>query len=221
MAATLAQMRTRVKIMVGGKAGIDDTIDGNINEAILQLIQEVRPQEVTTSTTFAAAASTAEYTFSSSPISVTDLLAVVMVRDNTKDWEIKRGGKREYNRFPQDTSVAGNLGDPHRWTRIGNKLILYNKIPNSLTRTIELTYLKRPATMTSVVNFPLNEEWRKPVERLAASMTWADLSKMDLSSFHASVYREMIAIRQNPEAIEDEAPEAQMIPISNLVDNAF
>jgi hypothetical protein len=204
--------------MCGGKTQIDDTIDDNINEAILQLIQEVRPHEVTTSTTFSMVANQAAYTFNvtGSDVGVTDLFAVIMVRDDTEDWEIKQGSEREYNRLRQDTSVTATTGNPHRWARIGNSLYLYNKIPDA-TNTVEIFYLQRPTTMDASNDFPLNEEWRKPVERLAAALTWTDLNKPLLAQLHASAYREMIALRQTPEGIEDEAPEAQLIPVSNLV----
>lgn len=216
MAATLVQMRARVKRMAGGKTQIDDLIDDNINEAILQLIQEVRPHEVTEYTSFSAANTQSEYTFSGD-ISITDCWAIVMVRDETKDWEIKQGSERQYNRLRQDTSVSSTLGNPHRWTRIGNSLYLYNKIPDSTTRTIGLYYVERPVTMTTSQDFPLNEEWRKPVEKLAAALTWNDLNKPELYTLHYDAYEKMLARRQTPKGVEDEAPEAQFVPISNMV----
>lgn len=212
MAETLADMRTRVKILVGNKSGMDDHIDDNINEAVLQLLQEVMPQEVWTDTSFSLTASTAEYTFSSSPISKTDVWCVVMMRNTTDDEEIPRGGPRHYNRLGQDTSDASNLGKPTRWTRIGNKLVIYNKIPDSTSRTVKLTYIARPTTMDASNDFPLNEEWRKPVEALAAALTWTHLNDMQKASLHMSSYRELITLRQKPEEKEDEAPEAQLVP---------
>lgn len=216
MAATLVQMRARVKRMAGGKTQIDDVIDDNINEAILQLIQEVRPREMTEYKSFSAVSTQAEYTFVTD-ISITDCYAVVMVRDETKDWEIKQGSERQYNRLRQDTSVSSTLGNPHRWCRIANSLFLYNKIPDSTTRTIGLWYLERSPTMTASQDFPLNEEWRKPVERLAAALTWADLNKPELHQMHYGIYQTMLLRRETPDGIEDEAPEAQMVPISNVV----
>jgi hypothetical protein len=219
MAATLAQMRSRVKIMVGGKTQIDDLIDDNLNEAILQLTGEVRPQELKEDTTFSAVSTQSEYTFNvtGSDVGVTDLYAVLMVRDNTLDREIKQGDEYEFNRLKQDTTDSSSLGDPNRWVRMDNSLWLYNKIPDSTTRTIGLWYLQRPATMTASQDFPLNEEWRKPVERLAAALTWTDLNKPALAAMHMSAYREMIALKESPDGIEDEAPEAQMVPVSNPV----
>jgi hypothetical protein len=114
MAATLAQMRSRVKIMVGGKTQINDLIDDNINEAILQLTGEVRPQELKEDTTFSAVSTQSEYTFNvtGSDVGVTDLYAVLMVRDNTLDREIKQGDEYEFNRLKQDTTDSSSLGDP-------------------------------------------------------------------------------------------------------------
>jgi hypothetical protein len=208
-------MRATVKRMCGGVTQMDDAIDDNINEAILQLITEVRPDEVTEYTSFSCVANQAEYTFSGD-ISITDCYAVLMVRDETEDWEIKKGDEYEFNRLKQDTSNSATTGNPHRWIRLGNSLILYNKIPDG-TNTIGLWYLERSVTMTTSQDFPLNEEWRKPAERLAAAITWTDLNKPQLAQLHASAYREMVALRQNPGGIEDEVPEAQIVPTSNLV----
>lgn len=213
MAETLADMRTRVKLRCGNKSGIDSQINDNINEAILQLVQEMRPQECWEDIPFSTSEGTSVYSFSSDIGVSTTVFAVLMVRDDTDDVEILRGGIREYNRIKRDTDVASNLGDPRRWTRQENNLILYSKIPDDTTRTIRMTYLEEPDEMTSDTDtFPLNDEWRLPVERLATALTWADLNDMQKHNVHMSLYREMLALRERPEALEDEAPEAQIVP---------
>jgi hypothetical protein len=136
-----------------------------------------------------------------------------MVRNDTDDEELLRGSMREYNRLKRDTTASSTLGKPTRWTRFGNYLVLYNKIPDSTTRTIRVTMIERPTTMDASNDFPLNEEWRKPVESLAAAMTWTHLNDMAKASLHMSHYREMITLRQKPEEKEREAPEAQIIPV--------
>jgi len=212
MAETLLAMRTRVKLRCGNKSGIDDVIDDNLNEATRQVVVEMKPQECWEDITFSTTSGTSNYSFSTIGVSTT-VYAVLMVRDDTDDVEVLRGGIREYNRVRRDTDDSSNLGDPRRWTRQENSLILYSKIPDDATRTVRMTYLELPDEMSSDTDtFPLNEEWRLPVERLATALTWADLNDMNKHNMNMSLFREMLALRDKPESLEDEAPEAQLVP---------
>lgn len=212
MAETLLDMRTRIKLRCGNKSNIDDNIDDNINEAIRQVVQEMKPQECWKDYTFSTVSGTSEYSFTT--IGVSNVaFAILMVRDDTDDVEVMRGGIREYNRIKRDNTDASNLGDPRRWTRAENNLILYSKIPNGDTRTVRMMCLEFPAEISSNTDsFPLNDEWRLPVERLATALTWADLNDMAKHNMHMSLFREMLAMREKPEGLEDEAPEAQLVP---------
>lgn len=213
MAETLLAMRTRVKLRCGNKSGIDSVIDDNLNEATRQIVQEMKPQECWKDYPFSTVSGTAEYSFTTMGVS-NIAYAILMVRDDTDDVPIQRGGIQEYNATKQDASDASNLGDPHRWTRLENNLILYSKIPDGTTRTVRMVCLEFPAEMTANTDtFPLNDEWRLPVERLATALTWADLNDINKHNMHMSLFREMLAMREKPESIEDECPEAQIIPV--------
>lgn len=217
MSITATAMLADVKFMCGNKNGIDTQIEENINHAIKQFIMQLRPQEMWATTTFSTSSGDFLYDIGSGgQINITDFLAVIMVRNNTDDVEIKRGGMRDFNRQLQDTSNSAALGRPNRWTRQGNNLILYNKIPDSTSRTIKLTYLKRPADVTGSTAFPLNDEWIRPVEVLAAAMTFSDLNDDAHASLKFAAYEKAIGSYDKPENIEDEAPEASVRMVSNV-----
>lgn len=219
MSTTHSVMQTNVKLLCGNKNGIDDTITANINHAIKQLVMQMRPQEAWATTTFSTSSATATYAIGSgSAINVADFLAVLMVRNNTDDVEIKRGGMRSFNRNLQDTTNSSALGRPNRWARQGNNLILYNKIPDSTTRTIKLTYLKRPADISGTTAFPLNDEWIRPVELLAAALTFTDLNDNEHAQLKFAAYDKLLAAYDKPENIEEEAPEASVMFVHNIVD---
>ena len=227
--ATLSTIRTRVKFQLGGKANIDTQIDDNINSAIYQLIMEMKPQEkwaeviLETNTTTA----TAEYAFNQSTggvwgaaqtATLEDVLAILMVRNDTKDVEIRRGGNHDYNNSRNDTTVSGNTGDPHAWTRRGNTFVLYNRLPNTTARSLTVTYLQRPAELTADTNtFPLNREWERPAELLATAFVWQDLNNPQMAAARMQSYRDLLVNMDKPESLEDETGEAQLVHMSNLV----
>lgn len=219
MSITATAMTADVKFMLANKSGIDTVILENINHAIKQFILQRRPQEAWATTTFSTSSGDFLYDIGSGgQINVTDFLAVLMVRNNTDDVEIKRGDMRSFNRNLQDTTNSSALGRPNRWTRQGNNLILYNKIPDSTTRTIKLTYLKRPADISGSTVFPLNDEWIRPVELLAAAMTFTDMLDMPNANLKFMAYDKALAAYDPPESIEDEAPEASIQVVHNIID---
>ena len=212
--ATLGEIQSRVQLKIGNKQNWDTQIIHRINQAILQVIKEMKPQEAWEVTTFSTSDGTSEYTFSG--MSATDVYAVLMVRDNTDDVEILKGGIREYNRVLR--TGDSSKGDPRRWTRRENSLILYSLIPDSTSRTIEMVYLRRPALLaTSTDTFFLNDEWIDAVEELAAARLWGDLNEPDKSRAAMSIYRDMLINMDKPESLEDEAPLGQFVPISNII----
>ena len=217
MSAILTTMRENVRLKVGGKQGIDATLDDNLNKATLYILATYRPQEMWDTASFATSANKAEYVFEDSPISKTDVYAILMLRDVTKDREILRGSMRHYNRLRQDTSVSTTIGDPRRWTRLGNKLVLYSRIPDSVARTVKLTYLKRPLLMSATqLAFPLNDEWARPVEEYAAFLTWTDLNEPTKAQMRLQSFQALVSTMDKPEAIEDEAPEASVRPYVDM-----
>jgi len=216
MADTLATMRTKVKFECGNKNGIDTIIDDAINDAIIEVASTFHPQELIASATGTTSNQTSSYSFSST-FSVTDVLAVVGVRNNTTDDRLKNGSLLEFLLHPKSTSNAGNFGKPNKWTRQGNNLILYSQIPGSTTYTIELYYLQRPAELTADANtFPLNREWERPVALLASSYVWASLNNGEKSALKSQQYQETIVRRDTPEEIEDESPERSFILVHNV-----
>lgn len=216
MSTTHNAMLSNIKYMCGNKNGIDDNITNNINHAIKQVILQTRPQEAWTTVSFNTSGVAAYAIGSGLAINITDFLAVLMVRNTTDDIEIKRGGMRDFNRQLQDTTNSSALGRPNRWTRQGTSLILYSKIPDSTVRSIKMTYLKLPASISGATAFPLSDEWIRPCELLAAAMTFTDLLDTANASLKFSAYDKSIGSYDKPENIEDEAPEASIRLVHNL-----
>jgi hypothetical protein len=216
MATTHTAMLANVKYMTGNKAGIDSTITNNINHAIRQMVMQVRPQEAWATTTFNTADNDSSYDIGSGgQINITDFLAVLMVRNDTSDVELKRGGMRGYNRNLQDTAVDATTGRPNRWTRLANNLIIYSKIPDGVY-SLKLTYLKRPTAISGSTAFPLNDEWIRPCELLAAAITFTDLADQANANLKFKAYDKAIQAFDKPENIEEEAPEASIRIVHNL-----
>lgn len=218
MSTTHNAMLANVKYMCGNKAGIDSRITANINHAIWQVILQARPQEAWATATFTTSSGDFLYDIGSGgQINITDFMAVLMLRNSTDDVEIKRGSMRDFNRQLQDTTNSAALGRPNRWTRQGNNIVLYSKIPDSTSRTIKLTYLKRTAAISGSTAFPLNDEWIRPVELLAAALTFTDLADAANAGIKMAAFEKTMQAYDKPENIEDEAPEASIRFASNLV----
>jgi hypothetical protein len=216
MATTHNAMQANVKFMCGNKNNIDSMITNNINHSIRQFVMQMRPQEAWATTTFSTSAVAAYAIGSGAAINITDFLAVLMVRNVTNDIEIKRGGMRHFNRLLQTITTSGAIGRPNCWTRQANSLILYNKIPDSTTRSIKLTYLKRPDAISGTTAFPLNDEWIRACEILASAYTFVDLADTQNANLKFIAYDKLFQSYDKPENIEDEAPEAGVSFVSNL-----
>lgn len=216
--ATLAQMRSRVKLAMANKTNIDDTVDRNLNEATLQHVLRVQPKEMQTSTTFSTTGAIAEYGYGvSDTIAVSDLYAFLYVRDSTDDVPIIQGNETEWNDSKQSLTDTAMHGDPRKWLHIESKLVLYAQIPDSTSRTIKVRYLKRPATMTSSVDFPLNDEHIRPVEQLAKHLTWLDIGNEEKAMAALNSYEALLATRLSPLQLEDVSPEFHFSPVHNLI----
>lgn len=211
---TLATMRSRVALALGNKQGLNDTIDLNLNEATLQHTMRVKPKEMQKTATFSVSSATAAYNLSSNVGS--DVYAVMFVRNTTDDDPLSQGTEREWHNSNQDTSQSSNLGKPHRWVHIEDDIVLFAQIPDSTSRTIQVRYLQRPATMTSAVDFPLNEEHERPVEQLAKALTWLDIGNETKAGASFNAYEALLTARFQPEEVEDEHGVFQVHPISNL-----
>jgi len=214
MADTLATIRSRISFKCGAKAGINSIIDENLNEAILQVIQEAKPEEMMTTTTWSTSSATAAYTFAT--IGVTNVLIPLYVRNNTDDYELKHRSYEEWDRYRQATS-SSDVGNPHLWTRLTNSVILFAQIPDSSSRTMQLTYLQKPTRLSADSDtFPLNDEWKRPAEELAAAMTLRDINSPQAEGKFAA-YQAMMLRRISIPGEESATPEGMaFIPISNL-----
>jgi hypothetical protein len=212
--AALSDIRTDVKFMLGNRVGIDGQIDDNINMAIREIALTAKPQELWTFTTFTTSDATAEYAFSSMSTPVTDLMAVLFVRDNTKDVALKRGGISDY--LNQKNSNSPPTGNPNRWTRFANTLVLYSEIPDATSRTMRMLYLQRPAALSADSDtFPLNVEWEQPAKLLASAYTWLDLNNAEKAALKFQAYDRYMSTVDTPEELEQESPETSLMFVSN------
>jgi hypothetical protein len=215
MADTLGTMRTKVKFECGNKSGIDTVMNDAINDAIIEIASTFQPQELLASASGSTANQTSSYSFSS-VFSITDLLAIVGVRNTTDDYRMKRGSMLEFMMQRKSTSNASGFGRPNKWARQGNNLILYSLIPDSTARTVEVYYVQRPAELTADADvFPLNREWERPVALLAASYVWGSLNNVEKSALKDQQYQATVSRRDTPEEMEDESPETQLVMVSN------
>lgn len=214
MADTLATIRSRVAFKCGGVDNRDTYIDEAINEAILQVIQEAKPHEMETTTTWSLSSATSSYSFST--IGCTDCYIPLFVRNNTDDVQLKHRSYEEWDRFRHSTA-SSNLGQPNLWTRFANNIIVWSSIPDSTARTLQITYLKFPTALsTDASTFPLNDEWQRPVDELAAGLLLRDLNSPKAAEKFA-IYNELLSRRMNILGEENSSPEGMaFIPMNNL-----
>ena len=115
--ATLLQMRARVKSSLGNKSNKNDDVDNAINEAMWQLIWEVKPHEATDMVSFDTTDSDYDYGFTDD-LSDEEIYAPFLVFDDTRDYLLTNGSFEEFLRTRKD----GSTGNPTKWTRYKNRL---------------------------------------------------------------------------------------------------
>jgi len=219
--ATLAELLDEVKFNLGGKDDMDTRITKQINEAMLQLVVEVRPMEMQEVTTFSTAAGQFEYTIGPTGDIVVPLdnyYATLALFDTEDDQVIFAGSLENFN-LQRRTSTT-STGEPRKWFRYENSIYLYRQVPRDV-RSIEVRYLRRPPAMSALTDtFPLNDEWVNPVEHLATALMFGKLNENEHAAAWSASYRNLLNFRETPQMIEDEAPEGVMAPITNLVTDA-
>jgi len=207
-------MRGRVKGSLGNKGNINDDVDNALNEAMWQIIWTHKPHEATNNTSFTTTASDYDYNFSDD-LTDTEIYAPYMLFNSTDSRMLTNGSFEEFLRS-RDTGT----GEPSKWCRYKNQIILYKSIPDSTSRTIEVYYVKRLTRMNDETDtFPLNDEWIYPTEELATAIMFNRLKQFDAAEAHYRAYSAAVGTRDTPEMIDQEAPEGGFIFISNPNDN--
>lgn len=208
--ATLLQMRGRVKSSLGNKGNINDDIDNAINEAMWQIIWEEKPHEATADTTFTTSASDYDYGFTDD-IADEEIYAPYMIFNSTDQHMLLSGSFEEFLH-----SRDKGTGQPSKWCRYKNQIILYKSIPDGTSRTIEVYYIKRLTKMSDEEStFPLNDEWIYPTEELATALMFNRLKQFQAAEAHYQAYRTAVGTRDTPIMVDQEAPEGGFLFISN------
>lgn len=221
MSETLLNMRNRVAGKLGGKSSHKAEIINALNEASQQLAWELKPHEAVTSVTFTTTDEDFDYDFGvTDDINASDVYAPIFVRNETDNDLLTSGTFEEFLRVRNDDN---DTGQPSKWCRFGNQLILYNSIPDGgTTRTIRVYYVKRLTEMSSDTDtFKLNDEWVRPVEELAAALMLKDLRDFDAAAATMQAYNLLVSSRQTPEMFDDSSPMGGVFPISNTMTDGY
>ena len=176
---TFATLQDEVQYHIRQRPDLNSFVKSKLNEAILDVMLLVQPPEFQSTTPISTVANTSAYNLQASD----DALAILGVRNGTTSVKanrrLVRGSYEEFDEMDQDTSVANVTGQPTKWFRYANQIILYNKIPDAVY-SITVRILERPTTLSADADtFPLELEWQEPVVLRAASKIWALLGDQD------------------------------------------
>lgn len=170
---TFAQLQDEVQFHIRQRPDLNSFVKNKINEAILDIMLLVKPPEFQSTTSIATVANTSAYNLQATD----DVLAILGVRNGTTSVKanrrLVRGSYEEFDEMDQDTSVSSVTGQPTKYFRYANQIVLYNKIPDAVY-SITVRILERPATLSADADtFPLELEWKEPVVLRAAQKMWA------------------------------------------------
>lgn len=221
MSETLLNMRTRVAGKLGGKSSHKTEIINALNEASQQLAWQLKVHEAWNDTTFTTTDEDYDYDIGDGEdIDATDVYAPFWIRNETDNRRLTAG---TFDEFLREYNSSSDTGEPHKWCRYKNQVILYNQVPDGgTTRTLRIYYIKLLTAMSSDTDtFQLNDEWIRPVEELATALMLKDLRDFDAAAATLQAYDTLILGRETPMMIDDSAPEGGVLPISNTMNDGF
>lgn len=177
----------------------DDLITDKVNAAILDIAMTVQPHEIHDLQTVTTSDGTSGYSLDS------DLLSIRFVVETSEEVPLPRGSLRSYALRGRDSD---DRGAPRKWIRLGNTIYLYQAVPDDNSGdnyTIEVFYLKRPASLSSSSDTSdLNTEWDEATELLATSKVMRSLREFEHAATYYQDYIQLLSIRDTPEMMEDE-----------------
>ena len=221
MSETLGNMRTRVASKLGGKSSHKTEIINALNEASQQVAWQLKIHEAWNDTTFTTTDEDYDYDIGDDEdIDATDVYAPFWIRNETDECRLTAGTFDEFLRVYNSDS---DTGQPSKWCRYKNQIILYNSIPDGgTTRTLRIYYIKLLTKMAAdTSSFQLNDEWIRPVEEFATALMLKDLRDFDAAAATLQAYNELIRGRETPRMIDDSSPEGGVKPISNTMNDGF
>ena len=170
---TFAQLQDEVQFHIRQRPDLNSFVKNKINEAILDVMLLVKPPEFQSTTPISTVANTSAYNLQATD----DVLAILGVRNGTttvkNNRRLIRGSYEEFDEQDQDTSNASVTGQPTKYFRYANQIILYSKIPDAVY-SLTVRILERPTALSADADtFPLELEWKEPVVLRAAQKMWA------------------------------------------------
>jgi hypothetical protein len=132
--------------------------------------------------TLATVAGTAVYNLTAAPTSLTDILGIMSMRNNTSGNRLRKFPWQEFRSLNQQAS-----GPPLRWARWGN-FVAFDPQPDAVN-TILIDYRREPAL--GVIEVP--NRYQETLLDMAEFIGWKALQQFDKSQV---VYRAMPAITQ-------------------------
>ena len=207
---TFAQLQDEVQYHIRQRPDLNSFVKSKLNEAVLDVMLLVRPPEFQSTTSISTVANTSAYNLQATD----DVLAVLGVRNGTTtvkaNRRLVRGSYEEFDEMNQDTAVDSVTGQPTRWFRYANQIVLYNKIPDAVY-SITVRVLERPTALSADADaFPLELEWQEPVVLRAASKMWALIGDQDRYGLTENLFQNSIGfVLERIQIIEAEADHDQ------------
>jgi hypothetical protein len=200
--ATLSEIRTEIFFHIGNRQDLTSFVDEKVNIAILDVMMMVKPPEFFD--TFDITTSTGVSAYDLAAEGIVAVLGVVNTDAANARRRLKRGTYQEFDEMdPDDT------GEPKKYFRYGNEIILYNRVPDDNdgdNYSITVRTLERPTILSSdSATFPLGLEWEEPVIFLAASKMLVLLNQKDAATMKKQEFADSLSsIVKRYQELEDE-----------------
>lgn len=207
---TFGELKSEVQYHIRQRSDLTSFVESKINEAVLDVMLQVKPPEFFSTTTIATTAGTPNYNLKASD-DVLAILSVTFTNTNiaSNDRRLRRGHWNEYDEMDQDFSASGpNRGRPRKYFRYANEILFYDDIPDDNDGneySIRVRCLERPTEMTSDSDtFPLALEWQEPTVLRAAFKLMTLTGDLDRRGVLLELYNQSISfVLDNLHSIEN------------------
>lgn len=194
---TFGEIKDEVQWHIRQRTDIETFVERKINQAVLDVMLQVKPPEFFSTVTISTVAGTASYDLEASQDTLA-VLGVTLLDTNftSNDRKLERGHWDQFDTMDQDFTEDNNLGRPRKYFRYGDDIILYSKVPDDNdgnNYSVQVRTLQRPTVMTlDADTFPLELEWEEPVTLRSAYKLFTLTGDMERRQETMQLYQESI-----------------------------
>jgi hypothetical protein len=191
---TFLTLQNEVQYHIRQRGDLLTFVKDKLNSALLDVMLLVKPPEF--QSTFAVTTTAGTSAYALGQASPDDVLAVTGVSIDvasvsTANRRLIRGTYEEFDEM--DTT---DTGQPRKWFRYANDLILYNRVPDNnggSDYSVTVRILERPTTLSADSDvFPLAPEWEEPVVLRAVAKMFTLLGNQERKALTDTLFQESV-----------------------------